>query len=200
MRYITNLVLILGLTIFSGCSFKEIKQPMIKYTLLNSSNIQKSGFSIDKILKIDRFKSLKFLKSNEIWYQKPDFEMNSYAYSYWNGDFSLLVEKNIAESIYQSHIFKTVFQGHSKIKPDLILEGEILQALQTLKNGAEVTLKVRLYLVYKKSGKLIGSKEFEYNQKCKNKDAKGAVDAYNEIIQQLDKDVISWIKQLMKKN
>jgi len=200
MRYIASLVMIIGLVVFNGCSFKEIKQPMVKYTLLSSSNIQKSGFNVDKILKIDHFKSLKYLKSNEIWYQKPDFEMNSYAYSYWNGDFSLLVEKNIAESMYQSHIFKTVFQGHSKIKPDMILEGEILQALQTVKKDAEVTLKVRLYLVDKKSRKLIGSKEFEYNKKCKSKDAKGAVDAYNEIIQQLDKDVISWIKQLMKKS
>ena len=200
MRYIASLVLVFGLVVFSGCSLKEVKQPMVKYTLLSNLNAQKSNFKVNKILKIDHFKSLKFLKSNEIWYQKPDFEMNSYAYSYWSGDFSLLVEKNIADSIYQSHIFKTVFQGHSKIKSDLILEGEILQAMQTVKKGAEVTLRVRLYLVDKKSGKLIGSKEFKYSKKCKSKDAKGAVDAYNEIIQQLDKDVISWIKESMKQN
>ena len=198
MRFMISLIFILIL--FSGCSIKEVQPPMVKYTLTSSSNIQKSTLSTDKILKVDHFKSSKLLKSDEIWYQKPDFEMNSYAYSCWSDDFSLLIEKNIADTIYKSHIFKTVFQGHSKIKADLILEGEILKALQSVGKSAKVSLDIRLYLVEKKSGKLISSKEFKYNKKCKSVNAKGAINAYNEIIQQMDKDVLSWIKQSMKKN
>jgi len=198
MRYMINLVFIL--IVFSGCSIKEIEPPILKYTLENSENIQKSSFVIDKILKVEHFKSLKLLKSDEIWYQKPNYEMNSYAYSCWSSDFSLLVEKNIVDTIYKSHIFKTVFQGRSKIKADLLLEGEILKALQSIGKDAKVSFDIRLYLVEKKSRKLISSKEFKYIKKCKSIDAKGAINAYNNIIQQLDKDVLSWIKQSMKKN
>ncbi len=198
MRYMINLVFIL--IVFSGCSIKEIEPPILKYTLENSENIQKSSFVIDKILKVEHFKSLKPLKSDEIWYQKPNYEMNSYAYSCWSSDFSLLVEKNIVDTIYKSHIFKTVFQGRSKIKADFLLEGEILKALQSIGKDAKVSFDIRLYLVEKKSRKLISSKEFKYIKKCKSIDAKGAINAYNNIIQQLDKDVLSWIKQSMKKN
>lgn len=198
MRYMINLVFIL--IVFSGCSIKEIEPPILKYTLENCENIQKSSFVIDKILKVEHFKSLKLLKSDEIWYQKPNYEMNSYAYSCWSSDFSLLVEKNIVDTIYKSHIFKTVFQGRSKIKADLLLEGEILKALQSIGKDAKVSFDIRLYLVEKKSRKLISSKEFKYIKKCKSIDAKGAINAYNNIIQQLDKDVLSWIKQSMKKN
>lgn len=198
MRYMINLVFIL--IVFSGCSIKEIEPPILKYTLENSENIQKSSFVIDKILKVEHFKSLKLLKSDEIWYQKPNYEMNSYIYSCWSSDFSLLVEKNIVDTIYKSHIFKTVFQGRSKIKADLLLEGEILKALQSIGKDAKVSFDIRLYLVEKKSRKLISSKEFKYIKKCKSIDAKGAINAYNNIIQQLDKDVLSWIKQSMKKN
>jgi len=111
-----------------------------------------------------------------------------------------LAEKNIANVIYKSHIFKTVFQGHSRIKPDFILEGNILQAIQNVSKDGSVLLSVRLYLVDKKDAKVLGSKEFRYVKKCKSVDAKGAVDAYNEIIKKLDKDVVLWIKQLMKIN
>lgn len=200
MKYIKILFGVVILFVASGCSLKVVQKPIVKYTITNTTDIKKSDFTSEKVLKIDHFKSLKLLQSNEIWYQKPSYEMNSYVYSRWSGNFDALVEKNIADTVYNSHIFKSVFEGHSKIKADLVLEGDILQALQSVNGKGKVIFKIRLYLVDKKNNKLIDTKEFEYMEKCKSVNAKGAVNAYNQIIQKLDKDVVSWIKQSMKKN
>jgi ABC-type uncharacterized transport system auxiliary subunit len=200
MKYIKILLTAVVVFVFSGCSIKDIQKPIAKYTLSNSTYIKRSDFASKKVLKIDRFKSLKLLQSDEIWYQKPSYEMNSYVYSRWNGNFDTLIEKNIADAIYKSHIFKSVFEGHSKIKPDVVLEGDIQQAVQKINDKAKVVFKIRLYLVDRKDSRLIDAKEFEYTKKCKSIDVKGAVNAYNQIIKNLDKDVVLWIKQSMKKN
>ncbi len=200
MKYIKFLLAITTLFFIEGCSFKVVKKPIVKYAIVNNTDIKRSDFSINKILKVDHFKSLKTLQSNQIWYQKPAYKTNSYVYSCWSSDFNLLIEKNISDALFKSHIFKSVFKGYSKIKADLLLEGDILKAIQSINDKGKVIFEIRLYLIDKRSGKLIGTKEFDYKKRCKSLNAKGAVNAYNQVVQNLDKDVVLWIKKLMKKN
>ncbi len=185
---------------FSGCSLKTVLEPIVKYTIDSKISTPKVS-QVDKILKISTLKAPLYMQSNGIWYQRPSFKTNSYLYSSWNENFSNLIEQSVANSLFKSGLFKSTFRSYSEIRPDFLLEGNIINAMQNVdKNKASVSFEIRLYLINQETFKLIGTKDFSYTKKCKTVDAKGAVVAYNEIIKILDKDVILWLKTLMKKN
>ncbi len=193
---------IFSIVIFAGCSMKEVSQPIVKYTIDDKEKVSKVIKKSDKILKIVRFKAPKYMHNSNIWYERSTYETNSYLYSEWNEDFISLIERNIANTIFDSALFKSSFTKYSKSKSDFLLEGEIIEAVQKIDKNllAVVSFKIRLYLIKPDDGKLIGLKEFSYTKNCKTIDAKGAIMAYNEIIKNLNKDVIAWLKILVTKN
>ncbi len=183
-----------------GCSVKDIGRPILKYAIYDGSSI-KTNIKTDKILKISGFKAPLNLLGSKIWYKRNSFATNSYLYSSWSEDFSSMIEHDIANRLYKSGLFKSVFEKYSKARADLSLEGEIINVLQDVrKNGATVSFEIRLYLIDLKSSKLIASKDFSYRKKCESIDAVGAVKAYNQIIKIFNKEVILWLKTLVKEN
>jgi ABC-type uncharacterized transport system auxiliary subunit len=186
--------------IFSGCSLKDVSKPILKYTIDSNTEVKSQAQHVDKILKITNLKTPEYLQNSNIWFKKPSLEMSPYIYSKWNDDFENLIKQNISTAIYDSNIFKTIFTRSSKIRPDLVLEGEIVETMQVLNDdkSADVIFTIRLYLIDTKSSNLIGSKEFKYLQKSKSVDAKGAIIAYDEIVKKLNKDVVIWLRKLMK--
>jgi len=194
------LVLVLISVFFTACSIKDVSKPLTKYGVSNNQEVQKSSLQVNKILKITKVKSPHYINTTNIWYKKPSFEIGSYLYSHWNEDFSGLVEQSIANTIFESGLFKSTFTRYSKVKSDLVLESEIIEAMQYVEDDAKVSFKIRLFLIDQYSGKLLSSKGFEYIEKCISVDAKGAVIAYNEIIKKLNKDVVLWLSKSVKEN
>ena len=190
------------LIIFSGCSIKDVSKPIVKYTIDDDTKVTKERVCVDKIIKIKKFKSPDYIQNTNIWYKKPSYETSSYIYAQWNEVFVDLIEQNIATTIYDSGLFKSMFTRYSKIRSDLILEGEIIDARQIVKkdNDAEISFAIRAYLIDSKNSKLIDSKEFRYVKQCNSVDAKGAVIAYNDIVKNLNKDVRKWLEILVKEN
>lgn len=194
-RYIVVVVLSL---FFSGCSLKEVHKPISYFTLENATT-QKQVQSFDAVLKVSQLRAPKYLNTPHIWYKKDSVAIDSYVYSNWNENFAALLEKNILDSLFASRVFSTVFNRYSKIRADMILEGEIENALQVvLADKAEVLFTIRLYLIDMKDSRLIDSHKFSYKQECESVDARGAVIAYNEIIKKFNKDTIQWLKTLVK--
>jgi len=188
--------------IFAGCSMKDVTKPIVKYTIDDDTRIVKVINQSDSILKITAFKAPSYMNTSNIWYQKQNYETNSYLYSEWNENFTSLIERNIANSIYESALFKSSFTKYSKIKADILLEGEIVEAIQKVKNNGKsvVSFKVRLYLIKQENNENLGLKEFSYEQECSTIDAIGTIEAYNKIVKNLNKDVIAWLKILVTKN
>ncbi|MDX1808543.1 MAG: ABC-type transport auxiliary lipoprotein family protein [Sulfurospirillaceae bacterium] len=187
---------VLILIFISGCSLKEMSQPITTYSITTSDTVQNQQKGQD-ILKISRFKSPAFLQSRRIWYKYPTSITNSYLYSQWNENFVSMIEQNVADNLSKSGLFKGVFTQYSRITPDLLLEGNVVNAVQ---NISSVSFDIQLYLVDSKTSKLISTKDFSYTQKCDTIDAKGAVSAYTKIVKKLNKDVILWLKTLVKVN
>ncbi len=190
------------LIIFSGCSIKDVSKPIVKYTIDDDTKVTKERVCVDKIIKIKKFKSPDYIQNTNIWYKKPSYETSSYIYAQWNEVFVDLIEQNIATTIYDSGLFKSMFTRYSKIRSDFTLEGEIIDARQIIKkdNDAEISFAIRAYLIDSKNSKLIDSKEFRYVKQCNSVDAKGAVIAYNDIVKNLNKDVRKWLEILVKEN
>jgi len=185
---------------FGGCSIKDVGRPILKYAIFDGSHIN-ANIKTDKILKISQFKAPSNLLGNKIWYKRDSLGTNAYLYSSWNEDFSSIIEHDIANRLYKSGLFKSVFERYSKAKADLSLEGEIINVVQNVsKDGASVSFEIRLYLIDLKSSKLIASKDFLYHKRCESIDAIGAVKAYRQIIKIFNKEVVLWLKTLVKEN
>lgn len=189
------LAVLLGL--FSGCSIKDVTKPIVKYTIEDTSQIIKETNQVNKILKISKLKSPKYIQTNNIWYKKPSFEVSSYLYSRWNQDFTHLIEKNISNSIYRSRLFKSMFTRHSKMKSDLILEGEIIDAKQVVDSTgiSSTVLSIRLYLIKSNDSSIISTKEFNYSETDRKTNASSAIVAFNVMVKKLNKDVVLWLKK-----
>ena len=184
----------------TGCSIKDIGAPIVKYSISDTTRIHKQN-KINKILKIAQFEAPLKLLGNKIWYDRNLFETGSYLYSSWSENFSTMIEQDIVSRVYKSGLFESVFSPYSKARADLLLEGEIVKAVQHVKeNGAYVSFEIRLYLINAKSSKFISSKDFSYFKKCDSIDALGAVRAYNDIIKIFNKEVILWLKTSVNEN
>ena len=180
-----------------GCSTKEAK-PFDIYTLFDNTSTKQS-LHIDKILKISKIKSPKYTQSEKIWYKESSVKIDSYFYSKWNGSFNDIIEQNLLNIISKSELYKSVFVRHSKVRADLVLESEIIEAIQSAEEG-RVSFAIRLYLIEQKSSKLVTSKEFAYVEQSETLDAKGAVMAYEKIIKKLNKDVVLWLSKSVKED
>ena len=191
------LISVLVLFVFLGCSTKEAK-PFEIYTLSDSTTI-KQPLHVESVLKISKIKSPLYMQSEKIWYKKSSVQIDSYFYSKWNGSFNDIIEQNLLNVISQSKLFRSVFARYSKVRADVVLESEIIEAIQSVENS-DVSFGVRLYLIDQKSSILLNSKVFKYTQKCETLDAKGAVKAYEKIIIKLNKDVILWLSKSVKEN
>ncbi len=195
-----TLILILIALFITGCSIKDVTAPIVKYDIDSTSSLNKHKQN-GKILKVSQFKTPENLLGDGIWYKRKSSQIGAYLYSSWSQNFSSMVLQNIANNLYSSGLFKSVFVSYSKVKYDLILEGDIVKAIQNVdKNRASVTFEMRLYLIDAKSSKLLGTKDFIYTKKCESVDAKGAVKAYNDIFKTFDKEVILWLKKSIKEN
>ncbi|MFK5881784.1 MAG: ABC-type transport auxiliary lipoprotein family protein [Sulfurospirillum sp.] len=195
-----TIIFVISVFFIAGCSIKEVSKPVVKYDINTPIKISSKTKS-NKILKVSRFKTPIYLFGNKIWYQRDSFKTNSYLYSSWNQDFSSMIEQKVANTLYKSSLFKSVFSKYSKAKADIILEGEIISALQYVKKeSAYVVFEIRLYLIDSKRSKIIGSKDFSYKKRCDTVDAPGAVKAYNRIIKTFSKEVVLWLKKLVKED
>ena len=197
MKRVGFVLLILSIFFISGCSLKVVERGVITYGLDSSTKTFKS-IKIPKVLKISTFKSSENLQSDKIWY-KRGFEENSYTQSKWRDGFKNMIENSVKDILVKSSIFKSVIGGYSKAKADIYLEGDILKSYQDISKSNEVVFDMVLYLIGKDK-KLISFREFSYRVKCDTLNAKGAVKAYNKIVNKMDKEVVKWIKESIRKN
>ncbi len=187
--------------IFSGCSLKDVSKPVAQYSIDADTITKNESISSNKILKVVRLKSPRYMQNDKIWYENQSLQMNTYLYSTWSEDFPSIVEQNIANTIFSSNLFKSTFTRYSKIIPDLLLEGEIINSIQKISSdGSTIEFSIRLYLVNHNTSQLMDSKVFSYTKECSSVDAKGAVKAYREIVKNLNKDVVAWLTNLVKEN
>ncbi len=200
IKTISKIVFVAMVFMLTGCSLKDVSQPIVKYDISSDLSVHVNVNS-KKILKVSTFKTPANLLSSKIWYQRNSFRTDSYLYSAWSEDFSAMVEQDTANTLFKSGLFKSVFSSYSKVRADLVLEGELINAIQHVsEDKANVVFGVRLYLIDAKTAKLIGSKDFQYREKCKSVDALGAVKAYSSIIKTYNKEVILWLKKLVKED
>ncbi len=190
----TRLALILILLWFGGCSSK--KEPMKVYTL-NTPTVLKSSSSKFKqrTIKVTYPRSLKEKISPKMRYSYSSAEEGVYQNSQWSNNIGKLLEGTFIQALDESRLFKAVLSYASTAQEDYRLESTVFAFTHQVRGEhSDALVSMQFSLIDAYTGKLVKTKRFSYKVATKTVDAKGYVEAANEAVDRLTKDMLRWLQ------
>ncbi len=193
MSSLKKLALILILLWVSGCSSKQA--PLKVYTL-NAPTVTKISSSKfkHKTIKVMYPQSLKEKISQKMRYSYSSAEQGVYQNSQWSNNIGKLLEGTFIQALDGSKLFKAVLPYASTAQEDYRLESNIFAfSHQVRGEQSHALVSIQFTLVNTDTGKLVKTKRFSYKVATKSIDAKGYVEATNEAVDRLTKDLLRWL-------
>ena len=190
----TKLALICILLWFSGCSSKQA--PLKVYTL-NAPMVAKTSSSKFKYktIKVMYPQSLKEKISQKMRYSYSNAEQGVYQNSQWSNNIGKLLEGTLIQTLDGSNLFKAVLPYASTAQEDYRLESNIFAfSHQVRGEQSHALVSMQFSLINTDTGKLVKTKRFSYKVATKTMDAKGYVEATNEAVGRLTKDLLRWLQ------
>lgn len=184
---------------FAGCS--TMAPTMNEYTLHFPPSQQTSAVATNpKTLQVTHPKALPSLNLKEIQYQHPSGEVNGYLYSRWSDTPAYMIERSLSLSLNEHHLFRSILASTSTAKADYLLESNLLAFYQRLYENphSDVIIDIMCHLIDPNTKQIIASKRFSISKPSKSYDAKGGVEAFNEAMEELNRQNILWISSVMK--
>ncbi len=188
-----KLALIFVLLWVSGCSSKQA--PLKVYTL-NAPMVVKTSSSKfrHKTIKVMYPQSLKEKISQKMRYSYSSAEQGVYQNSQWSNNIGKLLEGTFIQALDGSKLFKAVLPYASTAQEDYRLESNIFAfSHQVRGEQSHALVSIQFTLVNTDTGKLVKTKRFSYKVATKSIDAKGYVEATNEAVDRLTKDLLRWL-------
>jgi len=190
-----RIVLLLGVLLLSGCSFKEA--PVMKvYTLATPPVAAVSSARYrNKILKVSYPVALNAKLGDEMHYSYSLSDRGTYLNSRWSNDVGRLLQGNIIQVLSQARLFKVVVPYASDVKENLRLEATIFDFSHHVRGEASYAIvSIQFTLMDAETGKLLKARRFSYREATPTIDAKGYVEATNRIMAKLSQDLIAWLR------
>jgi len=189
-----KLVLIFVLLWFGGCSSKQA--PLKVYTLnapaVATSYSNKFKY---KTIKVMYPQSLKEKISQKMHYSYSSAEQGVYQNSQWSNNIGKLLEGTLIQALDGSRLFKAVLPYASTAQEDYRLESNIFAfSHQVRGEQSHALVSIQFSLIDTDTGKLVKTKRFSYRIATKTMDAKGYVEATNEAVGRLTKDLLRWLQ------
>ena len=190
----TRLALILILLWFGGCSSK--KEPMKVYTLNAPTVLKSSGSKFkQKTIKVTYPRSLKEKISPKMRYSYSSAEEGVYQNSQWSNNIGKLLEGTFIQALDESRLFKAVLSYASTAQEDYRLESTVFAFTHQVRGEhSDALVSMQFSLIDAYTGKLVKTKRFSYKVATKTVDAKGYVEATNEAVDRLTKDMLRWLQ------
>jgi len=189
-----RLILIFILLWVTGCSSKQA--PLKVYTL-NAPTVMKASSKKFKntTIKVTYPQSLKEKISQKMSYSYSRVEQGVYQNSQWSNDIGKLLEGTFIQALDESKLFKAVLPYVSTAHEDYRLESSIFAfSHQVRGEQSHAIVSIQFSLVNTDTGKLVKTKRFSYKVATKSIDAKGYVEATNETVGRLTKDLLRWLQ------
>lgn len=186
-------ILIFILLWFNGCSSK---QAALKVYTLNEPVVVKTYGSKfkSKIIKVTYPQSLKEKISQRMRYSYSSVEQGVYQNSQWSNNIGKLLEGTFMQALDGSQRFKAVLPYASTAQEDYRLESNIFAfSHQVRGEQSHALVSIQFSLINTDKGKLVKTKRFSYKVPTKTMDAKGYVEATNEAVGRLTKDLLQWL-------
>ena len=194
MPSLRKLALIFILLWVSGCSSKQA--PLKVYTL-NAPMVVKTSSSKfrHKTIKVMYPQSLKEKISQKMSYSYSSAEHGVYQNSQWSNNIGKLLEGTFIQALDESKLFKAVLPYASTAQEDYRLESNIFAfSHQVRGEQSHALVSIQFSLINTDTGKLVKIKRFSYKVATKTMDAKGYVEATNEAVDRLTKDLLRWLQ------
>lgn len=194
MKIHTKIALIFIVLLFGGCSGKQT--PLKVYTLNTpaAEKISSTTFKY-KTIKVMYPQSLKEKISQKMRYSYSNAEQGVYLNSQWSNTIGKLLEGIFIQALDTSGLFKAVLPYASTAQEDYRLESNIFAfSHQVRGEQSHAIVSMQFSLINTDTGKLVKTKRFSYKVATKTTDAKGYVEATNEAVDRLAKDLLKWLQ------
>jgi len=147
-----------------------------------------------KTLRISLTQSSQLMQSQSIYYADESYGEYSYSRSRWaeapDKQFRHLLEDTIA----RSELFKGVITYNSQAYNEWLLESKITDFMQYFEGERSyVHLSMQLTLIDQDTRDVISTYYVEKRKKTATADAKGAVEAYNLLVQETLNETVEWL-------
>lgn len=171
---------------------------MAFYTLqVSTDGIQKS--TPDKeIIKVRLPKSAPYIATPDILYSDEKNVLLSYAYNKWQDIPNSMIQNIMVNTLAESGRYQAALLPGSRARANVSLESRIAHFTQLFDSPSHsmVRVSLHLHLIDERTRQLIASRHFDYTEETRTPDAKGAVDAFNAIMQTFSSDMLSWLSRL----
>lgn len=185
-------VLVFGL---GGCSSKEAAmKTFVLQTPQDISRVSVSRFK-HKSIQVTHPESLKEKMNQNMHFSYSASAQGSYLHSQWSNDTGKLLQGITIQALVQSGLFKGVVSYESTAQTDYRLESTVFDFSHRVREKAsDAIVSIQYNLISTATGKLIKSKRFNYIIPTKTTDAEGYVDATNEAMRRLSRELILWLR------
>lgn len=194
MRWIIIGLVLLGL---SGCSLKPTPSPLVGDLKLSAVTLEAAQKPlVKKILQVRLLSGN--LTTTKLMYKTVGGVHHAYGQHRWERPLGQQFQHLLAASLASGNVFRDVTTHTSKVRPDFVLESDILEYEQHLlgKTRSKVRLHVRIRIVESHTSQSVAHRFFTFEAPVPEHTALGALHAYNATFEALTHAVNAWLKTL----
>lgn len=190
-----SIFLILGLAfLLSGCSILPATEAPAKnnYLLLSPATQLPSRVHSNQVLYIGKVKSVSWLNTSKMAYQKNNDEIAYFELNQWAASLPELLQSVMLQSLQSQRGYRAVVSSPYSGQYDKRLDVNIVNFQQVFTQKPSVYLiTLQMQLVDNHRGQIIRSKTITLSQKCVSDDPKGGVMAANQLLYSM---ALQWVK------
>lgn len=146
-------------------------------------------------IKVAPIEASRIYQTSDFYYVDAGYQHNPYAYSRWVDAPVRMLQLVLQDRLEQSGLFKAVLPSSSMLPAELRLEITLYDFSHHLgeAGASEGVVRLQVYLVDIKKGRLLASQQFAARVPATGKSAAGGVSAINAAVSDILSRLIDWL-------
>jgi ABC-type uncharacterized transport system auxiliary subunit len=202
IKYFSIVSIVLSLV---ACSFGGKPSVMVEqYALEYPPPSVQSISPMDEVIRLERFSVAQVFNHVKMVYRQKPTQYNDYAYHRWRANPGDMVGDSLLRDLRTAGIFKSVFSYRDMENTPFILKGGVGEFYESdEKDGRKAILSVHITLIDTTSGELakqiIFQKNYRYEEPVTEKTVQGFAQAMSRAVEKLSGQVITNIREAIKR-
>ena len=194
---------VLCLSIFvTACNFRETTPPIKSYFIASESvampRVNRRSLS-SLTLKLLPVRSPVPLRTTRIYYKGDSFSLNTYAFSRWADSPSVMLQMKLIKYLEAAALFRSVLPSTSKARVNFFLDTTLFDFSHHIHSeSSEGVISVEFRIIDTASKKVVSSFATTVRKATPTPDAPGAVIALNHAADTLGRELLNWLKGVVK--